>query len=315
MVPNPYAANTAPNPYDPYANPYSNAHEYGQSSGYRPAQQVEDGFTRTQHRWSAPDPWAAINGDGGEDGHDAGFELPFNGGFELPSDDDFVGAVRDHAETRPTQRIQRGPGSVPHPNGGSFHAGSPQDGGLFVPGTSTHAAWSSSPPGDGRGGTGHHDSIHHAHSNGYDYDSSQQQRHDSACTANGYGYDSGQQRHDSANGYGYDSSQQYPQRQYQHAPGSSPPVGSFGADSYGGAFGTSPGSAYGGSFGGGGGVWSGLESGRQPPASSAGSGQAKRGGLGGVSLEGDMDALNLGGGGIFPPGGSSFSFLEENGGN
>ena len=37
--------------------------------------------------------------------------------------------------------------------------------------------------------------------------------------------------------------------------------------------------------------------------------------LGGVSLEGDMDALNLGGGGIFPPGGSSFSFLEENGGN
>ena len=172
---------------------------------------------------------------------------------------------------------------------------------MFVPGTSTHAAWSSSPPGDGRGGTGHHDSIHHAHSNGYGYDSSQQQRHDSAYTANGYGYD---------------SSQQYPQRQYQNAPGSSPPVGSFGADSYGGAFGTSPGSAYGGSFGGGGGVWSGLESGRQPPASSAGgSGQAKRGGLGGVSLEGDMDALNLGGGGIFPPGGSSFSFLEENGGN
>ena len=143
----------------------------------------------------------------------------------------------------------------------------------------------------------------------------QQQRHDSAYTANGYGYDSGQQRHDSANGHGYDSSQQYPQRQYQHAPGSSPPVGSFGADSYGGAFGTSPGSAYGGSFGGGGGVWSGLESGRQPPASSGGSGQAKRGGLGGVSLEGDMDGLNLGGGGIFPPGGSSFSFLEENGGN
>ena len=114
-------------------------------------------------------------------------------------------------------------------------------------------------------------------------------------------------------GYGYDSGQQYPQRQYQNAPGSSPPVESFGADSYGGAFGTSPGSAYGGSFGGGGGVWSGLESGRQPPASS--SGAAKRGGLGGVSLEGDMDALNLGGGSIFPPGGSSFSFLEENGGN
>ena len=315
MRPNPYAANTAPNPYDPYANPYSNVHEYGQSSGgYRPAQQMEDGFTRTQaDRWSAPDPWAAINGDGGEDGADAGFELPFNGGFELPSDDDFVGAVRDHAETRPTQRIQRGPGSVPHPNGGSFHAGSPQDAGLFVPGASTHAAWSSSPPGDGRGGTGHHDSIHHAHSNGYGYDSNQQQRHDSAYTANGYGYDSSQQRHDSANGYGYDSGQQYPQRQYQNAPGSSPPVGSFGNDSYGGAFGTSPGSAYGGSFGGGGGVWSGLESGRQPPASS--SGQAKRGGLGGVSLEGDMDALNLGGGGIFPPGGSSFSFLEENGGN
>ena len=241
MRPNPYAANTAPNPYDPYANPYSNVHEYGQSSVYRHTQQAEDGFTRTQgDRWSAPDPWAAINGDGGEDGADAGFELPFNGGFELPSDDDFVGAVRDHAETRPTQRIQRGPGSVPHPNGGSFHAGSPQDGGLFVPGTSTHAAWSSSPPGDGRGGTGHHDSIHHAHSNGYGYDSSQQQRHDSAYTANGYGYD---------------SSQQYPQRQYQNAPGSSPPVGSFGADSYGGAFGTSPGSAYGGSFGGGGGVW------------------------------------------------------------
>ena len=42
----------------------------------------------------------------------------------------------------------------------------------------------------------------------------------------------------------------------------------------------------------------------------------KRGGLGGVSLEGDMDGLNLGGGGgLFAPGGSTFSFLEDNGGS
>ena len=92
-------------------------------------------------------------------------------------------------------------------------------------------------------------------------------------------------------------------------------------DSYGGIFGTSPGSAHG-SYGGGGGMWSSLEPSKPPAVGGASHAAAahppvvKRGGLGGVSLEGDMDGLNLGGGGgLFAPGGSTFSFLEDNGGS
>ena len=316
MRQNPYAA-AAQNPYE-FAATAAGAYSSGDSraDSWQQERQPDDGgnpyysgnsHTWQQHqqqhqqqhhrdeRWRTPDPWAAING----------------GGFELPSDDDFVGAVRDHADERPTQRIQRG-GS----NNGSSHSGYPvgsPGGSMYGSAPREGGAWS-----NGVGGawsndeteTGWTDSAH-----GYGADSMTDSRIDSA--AHGYSQQQLQQ---------HQQHQQHHQHQYSYAPGSSPPVGSHGTslagmDSYGGIFGTSPGSAHG-SYGGGGGMWSALEPSKPPAVGGASQHAAapahppvvKRGGLGGVSLEGDMDGLNLGGG-LFPPGGSTFSFLEDNGGS
>jgi len=264
------------NPHHSGGNPYhsGNSHTWQQQ------------HHQQQHRdesWQTPDPWAAINGHFG------------GGGFELPSDDDFVGAVRDHADERPTQRIQRG-GS----NNDSSHSGYPVG----------------SPGGSGYGSAPREGGAWSNDDDGWT---------DSAHDSGFYGTDS---RTDSAaHGYSHQQHQQQHQRrhQYSYATGSSPPVGSYGTslagmDSYGGIFGTSPGSAHG-SYGGGGGMWSSLEPPKPPAVGGASNAAAhppvvKRGGLGGLSLEGDMDGLNLGGGGgLFAPGGSTFSFLEDNGGS
>jgi len=312
MRPNPYAA-AAQNPYE-YAATAAGAYSSGDSHAtwqqhqhqhqqhqHQQHQQHHQHHQHHQHQqhqhrddlWRTPDPWAAING---------------GGGFELPSDDDFVGAVRDHADERPTQRIHRG---------GSTHDGSVGHSGTYPVGSPGGSGTYGSAPREGGGvwsngdETGWTDS---AHGSGVFYGSDS--RTDSA--AHGYSHQHQQHHHQ------HHHHHQQQQQQYPYAPGSSPPaVGSYGTsfngmDSYGGIFGTSPGSAHG-SYGGSGGMWSGLEPSK--PIAPGGASMAaaahppvvKRGGLGGVSLEGDMDGLNLGGG--YPPGGSTFSFLEDNGGS
>ena len=47
------------------------------------------------------DTWAPLGGGGSRGGGSVG-------GFELPTEDDFTGAVRDHNDERPTQHLQRG---------------------------------------------------------------------------------------------------------------------------------------------------------------------------------------------------------------
>ena len=201
------------------------------------------------------------------------------GTIELPSDDDFIAGVRDHADARPTQHIQRGHSSV---------ASSPSESGGFLASSSwtrdATSQWTSQSTSQStarapaRTSTWTHDrtvaaTTRHAHEhNPY---------------ANVYG--------DVSNPYG-DVSNPYVSNPLFGGAGASSAAATFGGD----------------------GTWTGggLGAGTAPAASSIEVGASTRkgrSGLGGVSLEGDLDALSLGGG-AFPSSSLSFSFLDDGGG-
>lgn len=201
------------------------------------------------------------------------------GTIELPSDDDFIAGVRDHADARPTQHIQRGHSSV---------ASSPSESGGYLASSSwtrdATSQWTSQSTSQStarapaRTSTWTHDrtvaaTTRHAHEhNPY---------------ANVYG--------DVSNPYG-DVSNPYVSNPLFGGVGASSAAATFGGD----------------------GTWTGggLGAGTAPAASSIEVGASTRkgrSGLGGVSLEGDLDALSLGGG-AFPSSSLSFSFLDDGGG-
>ena len=227
--------------------------------------------------YAASDPWSAVGGGSGARGAT----------IELPSDDDFIAGVRDHADARPTQHIQRGHSSV---------AGSPSESAGFLrPGTATswtRDATSHWPPTNAAGAP-----PAQTRARAPAQPSTWTQNQNVAATAH-------TAHNPYANAYG-DVSNPYGDVSNPYGASAAAPL--FGA----GAGAASTAAAFGGD-----GTWmgGGFGAGTAPVASSIGGGASTRkvrSGLGGVSLEGDLDGLSLGGG-AFPS--SSFSFLEDGGG-